>query len=256
MKEEYLLTGELEKTNEPYAIAKIAGIKMCENYYRQYNSNFFSVMPTNLYGPNDNFDLETSHVLPALLRKMHLAHLLEKGDIDAIRNDLKTCPFSATTEYNGTWSNDELIKYLATFGIHTQQSDTKDLNAIRDNSGNSWTTSLEIWGTGTPKREFLHVDDMAEACVYLMQEVEAEDVYSQGITHLNIGVGADISINDLAALIADIVGYQGEIEHDTSKPDGTPRKLLHVSWLNSLGWEYSISLRKGIRSAYQWYLEN
>jgi len=194
MKEEYLLTGELEPTNEPYAIAKIAGIKMCENYYRQYDSNFFSVMPTNLYGPNDNFDLKTSHVLPALIRKFHEAKVEDKD-------------------------------------------------------------SVTLWGTGTPKREFLHVDDMADACVYLMENVEAEQVYKKGITHINIGVGEDISINDLAELIAEIVGFDGEIEHDTSKPDGTPRKLLNVSRLHELGYDHSISLREGVKQTYNWYLE-
>ena len=194
MKEEYLLTGELEKTNEPYAIAKIAGIKMCENYYKQYGSNFFSVMPTNLYGPNDNFDLKTSHVLPALIRKIHEAKV------------------------NGE-------------------------------------ASVTLWGTGEPKREFLHVDDMAEACVYLMKTIDAKQIYDKDITHINIGVGEDISINDLAGLIAEIVGYEGKIDHDTSKPDGTPRKLLDVSWLHELGWEHSISLREGIMQTYNWYLK-
>ncbi|MCF7804228.1 MAG: GDP-L-fucose synthase [Candidatus Marinimicrobia bacterium] len=200
MKEEYLLTGELEKTNEPYAIAKIAGIKMCENYYRQYGSNFFSVMPTNLYGPNDNFDLETSHVLPALIRKFHEA----------------------------------------------THSTTQQLN----------NSTVTLWGTGEPKREFLHVDDMADACVYLMKTIDASQVYNKDITHINIGVGEDISINNLAGLIADIVGFEGQIEHDTSKPDGTPRKLLDVSWLHELGWEHSISLKEGIQNTYDWYLEN
>lgn len=195
MKEEHLLTGELEKTNEPYAIAKIAGIKMCENYYRQYGSNFFSVMPTNLYGPNDNFDLKTSHVLPALIRKFHEA--IEEG-------------------------SDRVV----------------------------------LWGTGEPKREFLHVDDMADACVYLMKTIDAGQVYGKDITHINIGVGEDLSINNLAKIIAEIVGYQGEIDHDTAKPDGTPRKLLDVSLLQKLGWTHSISLREGIQQTYHWFLAN
>ncbi|MBD3276635.1 MAG: NAD-dependent epimerase/dehydratase family protein [Candidatus Marinimicrobia bacterium] len=195
MKEEHLLTGPLEPTNEPYAIAKIAGIKLCENYYRQYGDNFFSAMPTNLYGPNDNFDLKTSHVLPALIRKFH--------------------------------------------------------EAKRDGK-----SSVTLWGTGKPKREFLHVDDLAAACIYLMREVDAEDVYSQNIAHLNVGTGEDLSINELAETIAGIVGYNGPIEHDTSKPDGTPRKLMDVSRIKSLGWEPQISLEEGIELTYQWYLEN
>lgn len=203
MKEEYLLTGELEPTNEPYAIAKIAGIKMCENNYRQYGSNFYSVMPTNLYGPNDNFDLETSHVLPALIHKFHNA------------KQLANQPTSQSPNH-----------------------------------------SVVLWGTGEPKREFLYVDDLADACVFLMENVDAEDVYEQGITHLNIGTGKDLSINELAELIAEIVGYNGDIEYDTSKPDGTPRKLLDISRIESLGWKPNVTLEVGIKKTYQSFLEN
>ena len=188
MKEEYLLTGKLEKTNEAYAIAKISGIKMCQHYNKQYGTNFISVMPTNLYGPNDNFDLETSHVLPALIRKFHEAKV----------ND-----------------EDEVV----------------------------------IWGTGKPRREFLHVDDLADAVVYLMNNYD-------GNQFVNIGVGEDISIQELAELIKDVVGFEGEIVNDTSKPDGTPRKLLDVSRLNEIGWEASIGLREGIKNTYEWYKEN
>jgi GDP-L-fucose synthase len=183
LKEEYLLTGLLEPTNEPYAIAKIAGIKMCDAYRSQYSCNFISVMPTNLYGPNDNYDLQNSHVLPALIRKFHEA---------------KT----------------------------------------------AGTSSVTVWGTGTPKREFLHADDMADACVYLMQHYDEEGL-------VNIGTGKDISIADLASLIKDIVGYQGTIGFDTTKPDGTPRKLLDVSKLHSLGWRARIGLEEGIRQVYE-----
>jgi GDP-L-fucose synthase len=183
LKEEYLLTGLLEHTNEPYAIAKIAGIKMCDAYRDQYGCNFISVMPTNLYGPNDNYDLKTSHVLPALLRKIHEAK--EKGD-----------------------------------------------------------ERVAVWGTGTPRREFLHVDDLADACYFLM-----ENYNECGL--INIGVGHDLSISELATLIKGIVGFEGEIFYDTSKPDGTPRKLMDVSKLNSLGWKASIQLEAGIRSVYQ-----
>lgn len=183
LKEDYLLSGLLEDTNEPYAIAKIAGIKMCENYRRQYGCDFISVMPTNLYGPNDNYNLNNSHVLPALIRKFH----------EAKEKDL---PF------------------------------------------------VEMWGTGSPLREFLHADDMADACVFLMQN------YS-GQQHVNIGTGKDLSIKDLALLIKKIVGYKGEIQHDLSKPDGTPRKLMDVSFLHSLGWQHQLELEEGIRLVYE-----
>jgi len=193
LKEEYLLTGELEPTNEPYAIAKIAGIKLCENYYRQYGCNFISVMPTNLYGPNDNFNLQTSHVLPALIRKFHEAKL-------------NNTPF------------------------------------------------VELWGTGAPMREFMHVDDMAAACIHLLETLDAETLYEKlGQTHVNIGTGVEISIANLAAKVAEIVGFTGEIRYDLSKPDGTPRKLMDVSLLEKLGFRHSISLESGIRAVYQWY---
>lgn len=188
LKEEYLLTGELEPTNEPYAIAKIAGIKMCQSYNRQYGTKYISVMPTNLYGPNDNFDLHTSHVLPALIRKFHEA---------------------------------------------------KENNA----------SYVEVWGTGTPRREFLHSDDLADACVFLMKNYEGNEI-------INIGVGEDISIKELAEKIKEVVGYQGEIKFDTTKPDGTPRKLVDVSKINALGWKASISLDEGLQRVYQWFLEN
>lgn len=194
LKEEYLLTGELEPTNEPYAIAKIAGIKMCENYYRQYGCNFISVMPTNLYGPNDNFDLQNSHVLPALIRKFHEAKL-------------NNVPF------------------------------------------------VKLWGTGTPMREFMHVDDMAAACVHLMENLDAPKLYDKlGLTHVNIGVGEDLSIMDLARLISRIVGYTGEIRPDPSKPDGTPRKIMDNSLLQKLGFRPGIELETGIKDVYKWYL--
>ncbi len=202
LKEEYLLSGNLESTNEPYAIAKIAGIKLCESYYKQYGSNFYSVMPTNLYGPFDNYDLNTSHVLPALIRKFHEAK--DKSN--------------KVTELQG------------------------------DN--------VVVWGTGTPRREFLYVEDLADAIYYLMNKIDAKDLYDKGITHINIGSGEDVTIKELAELIKKIVGYQGEIKFDVSKPDGTPRKLLDVTLLNELGWKYTTSLEEGIKKAYEWYLEN
>ena len=183
LKEEYLLTGVLEPTNEPYAIAKIAGIKLCEAYRDQYGCNFISAMPTNLYGPNDNYDLKNSHVLPALMRKFHEAQ-------------------------------------------------------------DSGSSEVEIWGSGTPKREFLHVDDMAEACVFLMENYDGKDF-------VNVGIGEDISISDLASLIAQIVGFEGSLKFDRSKPDGTPRKLMDVSRINQLGWTAQIHLEKGIKMVYE-----
>lgn len=195
LKEEYLLTDTLEFTNEPYAIAKIAGIKLCENYFRQYGSNFISVMPTNLYGPYDNFDLRTSHVLPALIRKFHEA---------------------------------------------------------KENN----TPTVEIWGSGKPKREFLHVDDLADAVVYISEKVNAEELYEQNISHINIGTGEDVTISELAYTVKEITGYNGDLLYDSSKPDGTPRKLMDVSRLHQLGWKHKISLSDGIRSTYQWFLDN
>lgn len=195
LKEEYLLSGYLEYTNEPYAIAKIAGIKLCENYYKQYGCNFFSAMPTNLYGPFDNFDLSTSHVLPALIRKFHEAK------------------------------------------IHNRDC-------------------VIVWGTGTPLREFLYVDDLAEAILFLMEKIEAKNLYENGISQINIGTGTDISIRDLANLISEIAGYKGKIEFDPTKPDGTPRKLMDVSRLNQLGWKYKTELEDGIKKTYRWFLNN
>jgi GDP-L-fucose synthase len=186
MKEEHLLTGELEPTNEWYAIAKIAGIKMCQAYRRQYGFDAISLMPTNLYGPGDNFNLENSHVVPALLRKFHEAKV--NGD-----------------------------------------------------------ASVEVWGSGNPRREFLHVDDLADASVFLMQNYDGEEI-------INVGVGQDVTIRELAELIKDIVGFEGELRFDASKPDGTPRKLLDVSRLDSLGWKARISLRDGLASTYDWFL--
>mgnify|MGYP001263566460 FL=1 len=194
LREEYLLTDTLEFTNEPYAIAKIAGIKLCESYYRQYGCNYISAMPTNLYGPNDNFNLETSHVLPALIRKFHEAKVENKG-------------------------------------------------------------SVTIWGTGKPLREFMYVEDLANAIVFMMESIDAKDLYENGITHLNVGSGKDISISDLASLIAEITEFDGEIVYDSSKPDGTPRKLMDVTRLNLLGWKYKTELKEGIIKAYNFFKE-
>ena len=195
IKEEYLLTSPLEYTNEPYAIAKIAGIKMCENYYKQYGSNFISVMPCNQYGENDNFHPENSHVLPALLRRFHEAKAKKLPEV-------------------------------------------------------------QVWGTGKAKREFLHVDDLARACLHIIKKVNADDIYKENISHLNIGSGTEISIANLAKLIAKTVGYKGEIKFQLDKPDGTLRKLMDVTRIKKLGWEPKISLEKGLIETYNWYKKN
>ncbi|RJQ76322.1 MAG: GDP-L-fucose synthase [Desulfobacteraceae bacterium] len=214
MKEEHLLTGPLEPTNSAYAVAKIAGIEMCRSYNRQHGTKFIPVMPTNLYGTNDNFDLENSHVLPAMIRKFHLARLAVAADFAAIGRDEKL------------------------FG--TIPADIK--SALSQP-----VPQVILWGSGTPKREFLHVDDMADACIYLMQHYNHTDL-------VNIGTGQDLTIKELAELVARIVGFTGEIVFDSSKPDGTPRKLLDVSRLRQTGWSPSISLEQGIRDVYQWYI--
>ena len=227
LNENSLLTSELEYTNEPYAIAKIAGIKLCESYNIQYGTNFISVMPTNLYGPGDNFNFEKSHVLPALLRKIHLAKCLQEDDLDSINSDLNIL------------NNTEALTYLNSIGVKKGV--------------------VNIWGSGKPMREFMWSEDMANACIHIMQNVNFSDlVHSSEIrnTHINIGTGEEISISDLAVLIADVVGYKGEFHFDSSKPDGTMRKLTDVSKLHSLGFKHEVSLREGIERVYKWYLEN
>jgi len=238
LKENYLLTGELEPTNEPYAIAKIAGIKMCESYYRQYGCDFISVMPTNLYGPNDNFNLETSHVLPALIRRFHLAKCLMHDDWDSISKDFDKNPIGVV---NGSVSRDSISKTLREQGILSVRN--------RD------SISVTLWGTGKPLREFMHVDDMAAACIHIMKNVSGKQLYDEtGASHINIGVGNDVSIARLAEMVRKIVGFSGEIIFDTKKPDGTPRKLMDVSLLNKTGFVPKISLMEGISDAYKMYL--
>lgn len=232
MPEDCLLTSPLEYTNEPYAIAKIAGIKMCESYNLQYGTNFISVMPTNLYGPNDNFDLEKSHVLPALIRKIHCAKLLNEGKHDDVVKDL------------GVQNVEEAKKYLQAFGVD------KD--------------SVEIWGTGTPRREFLYSEDMADACVYLLENRDFKDTYSSNSietteirnTHINIGTGIDISIKELAEMIKEIICFKGELYFNVNKPDGTMKKLTDVSKLHELGWKHQVELRDGIQRIYAWYCKH
>ena len=226
MKEDHLLTDALEYTNEPYAIAKIAGIKMCESYNLQYGTNFISVMPTNLYGPNDNFDLETSHVLPALIRKIHLAKLLSESKFEAVVKDLKLDNI------------EEAKAYLSRFGVSAN--------------------SVEIWGTGTPRREFLWSEDMADACVFLMQNRNFSDTYNANEkevrnTHINIGSSKDISIKQLAEMIKRRVGFEGVLFFNADKPDGTMVKLTDTTKINSMGWTHRVEIEEGVSEIYNWY---
>lgn len=232
MHEDALLTGLLETTNEPYAIAKIAGIKMCEAYHAQYGSNFISIMPTNLYGQNDNYDLEKSHVLPALIRKMYLGKCLDEGNLANIRADLNKRPVEGV---NGSFSDDVILQVLNKYGI----------------SESNGETSITLWGTGSPLREFLHVDDMADSSVFLLLNYDAPDTTP---SHVNAGCGEDLSIKDLSEIVRRTVGYEGKVIWDSSKPDGTPRKLMDVSKLKSLGWVPKISLKDGIERVVSVYL--
>ncbi len=298
MKEEALLTSTLEYTNEPYAIAKIAGIKMCEGYNLQYGTNFISVMPTNLYGPNDNFNLETSHVLPALLRKIHLGKALEENNWATIKEDLDKRPIEGIT---GEASKQEILKVLQQYGLSLQpapvlagdeeanpQESTQSVpsNNPRNPSKSVQSVSTEIWGSGKPMREFLWSEDMADACVFLMEKRDYQDVISSAslraesrsaqsvpskesaksapireiggeatATHINIGTGKEISIAQLANTIKETIGFKGGLVFNTSKPDGTMRKLTDVSKLNALGWKHSIELKEGIERMYEWYIQ-
>ena len=235
MPEACLLTSPLEYTNEPYAIAKIAGLKMCESFNLQYGTNYIAVMPTNLYGPEDNFDLETSHVLPALLRKMHLARALEQGDWSTIRRDLDQRPVEGV---NGTASEQQILDKLARYGITPGR--------------------MTVWGTGRPLREFLWSEDMADACVYIMERVDFRDLAADKGSeirncHINIGTGTELTIARLVELIAHSVGFRGEIVYDSSKPDGTLRKLTDPSRLHALGWHHTVEIEEGIDRLYRWY---
>ena len=236
MNEEVLLTSPLEYTNEPYAIAKIAGLKMCESFNLQYGTNYIAVMPTNLYGPNDNFDLERSHVLPAMIRKIHLAHCLKQGDWDAICKDLNQRPVEGI---DGNSSKEDILAILAKYGISNSE--------------------VKLWGTGTPLREFLWSEEMADASVFVMEHVDFKDTYKQGDKdirncHINIGTGKEISIRELAELIVSTVGYQGQLTFDSTKPDGTMRKLTDPSKLHALGWHHKVEIEEGVQRMYNWYL--
>ena len=242
IKEQYLLNSELEYTNEPYAIAKIAGIKMCESYNLQYDTNFVSIMPTNLYGKNDNYDLDKSHVLPALIRKFYLAKCFHENNIQQIIDDLKNKPIQSCN-YD-LIKSDNIPNILARYGIE------KNKQGI---------VSVTLWGTGKPLREFLHAKDMAEASVYILENINFKDIIEETSeiknTHINIGTGQDITIKELAQIVKEIIGFKGEIKWDSSKPDGTYRKLLDVTKINSLGWKYKISLKEGISDIYNKYLQ-
>ena len=239
MKEDCLLTSELEYTNEPYALSKIAGLKMCESFNLQYNTNYIAVMPTNLYGPNDNFNLERSHVLPALIRKAHLGKQLMAGNWDEIRKDFNTAPVEGV---DGNASLEEILAKLNKYGI-TLSEDGK--------------VNVEIWGTGAPLREFLWSEDMADACVFVMENVDFADLRGNSKEvrncHINIGTGKELSIKQLAYLVAEKVGFAGNIVFNADKPDGTMRKLTDPSKLHSLGWTHKVELEEGVSMIYDWY---
>ncbi len=249
MKETYLLKGPLEYTNEPYAIAKIAGVKMCESYNLQYGTNFIAVQPTNLYGPNDNFDLEKSHVIPALIRKMHLAKALEQNDWKTIKKDLNKLTIENVSDKNST---NEILKILKKFGIQIEND----------------KVAVEIWGSGKAIRDFLWSEDMAKACVFLMETVNFKDlismsdeVASNGVneirnTHVNIGTAKGISIMELTNLIKRTVKFNGSISFNDAKPDGTMKKVSDSSKLHNLGWKHAIELEEGIEKMYDWYTNN
>ena len=235
MREEALLTSPLEYTNEPYAIAKIAGLKMCESFSIQYGCNYIAVMPTNLYGPNDNFHLENSHVLPAMIRKVYLAKCLNEGDMELVRQDLNLRPVEGVSGKN---TDKEILDKLARFGITPE--------------------AVTLWGTGSPLREFLWSEDMADASVHVLLNVDFADTHEPDAKeirncHINVGSGIEISIRSLAEKVVAEIGFRGELRWDASKPDGTPRKLTDVSKLHSLGWRHKVEIDEGIHRLYEWY---
>lgn len=234
MREDVLLTAPLEYTNEPYAIAKIAGLKMCESFNLQYGTNYIAVMPTNLYGPNDNFDLERSHVLPAMIRKIYLGKCLQEGDWQAVRRDLNNRPVEGIS---GEAAEQDMVAVLAKYGIYRQY--------------------VELWGTGKPLREFLWSEEMADASVYILEHVDFADLRGDAPEvrncHINIGTGKELSIRELSELIKRTVDYRGEIRFNADKPDGTMRKLTDVSKLHSLGWRHKIEIEEGVQKLFDWY---
>ena len=237
MTEDTLLTSPLEYTNEPYAIAKIAGLKMCESFNLQYGTNYIAVMPTNLYGPNDNFHLENSHVLPAMIRKIHLAKCLNEGDWDAVRKDINLRPVEGV---DGNASEQEIIDILSKYGISSE--------------------SVTLWGTGAPMREFLWSEEMADASVHVLLNVDFHNTYDADCKeirncHINVGTGKEVSIRQAAEMIVKEIDFKGQLLWDSSKPDGTMRKLTDVSKLHALGWQHKIEIEEGIHRLYQWYLQ-
>ncbi len=235
MKEDALLTSELEYTNEPYAIAKIAGLKMCESFNLQYGCNYIAVMPTNLYGPNDNFHLENSHVLPAMIRKVYLAKCLNDGDWNALRKDIDMRPVEGV---NGSSPQEKILSKLEKFGITAH--------------------AVTLWGTGSPMREFLWSEDMADASVYVLLNVDFKDTFFPDQKeirncHINVGTGKEISIRDVAEKVIKEIGYKGVLLWDKSKPDGTPRKLTDVTKIHSLGWCHKVEIDEGIHRLFEWY---
>ena len=262
MTEACLLTSELEPTNEPYALSKIAGLKMCEAYNQQYGTDYIAVMPTNLYGENDNYDLEKSHVLPALIRKMHLGKCLQNNDWNALRADLNRLPIEGIA---GDATEEEILAKLNKYGIcHCEPENSREANSLK-------TVKVNLWGTGSPFREFLHADDMADACTYLLENISAKQIATvnegsqadvpankknqsnQWTSYLNVGTGKDLTIKALAEKVKATVGFEGELVWDDTKPDGTFKKLLDVSKLNALGWKETIALEEGIKKVYENY---
>ncbi len=238
MREDCLLTDTLEYTNEPYAIAKIAGLKMCESFNIQYGTNYIAVMPTNLYGPNDNFHLEKSHVLPAMIRKIHLAKCLNENDWESVRRDLNLRPVEGI---DGNNPDEEILKVLYKYGISQD--------------------AVTLWGTGTPMREFLWSEEMADASVHVLLNVDFKDTYDPSQKeirncHINVGTGKEVSIRQAAEMIVKEIGFKGELRWDSSKPDGTMRKLTDVTKLHNLGWHHKIEIDEGIHRMYNWYLKN
>ncbi|NLO04109.1 MAG: NAD-dependent epimerase/dehydratase family protein, partial [Bacteroidales bacterium] len=257
---------ELEYTNEPYAIAKIAGLKTCESFNMQYGTDFIAVMPTNLYGPGDNYNLEKSHVLPALMRKIHLGKCLEEGDMEAVRKDLKKYPLEGIGEESGEGpgedpGDDGIISVLGKYGVEVR---TGFENGTGAKAGKKVIVS--VWGTGAPYREFMHSDDMARACIYTMERVSATDIVNLHRTgkedgykaphFINIGTGEEITIRDLAYRIREMIGFRGEIVFDTSRPDGTMRKATDITILRNLGFRHRYNLDAGLREVYEKYLKD
>jgi GDP-L-fucose synthase len=264
LKEEYLLGSPLEYTNEPYAIAKIAGLKMCESFNIQYNTNYIAVMPTNLYGPGDNFNLEKSHVLPALLRKIHLGKCLEEGNWEAIRKDLNRNPIEKT---NGDQGEKTILETLRKYGVEIidDQSHNRDGSDLKNSQKAVKKVNVSIWGTGAPLREFMYSPDMAEACVFVMENVDVNHILelnksvNQSDYHpphfINIGTGEELPIKQLALKVKEIAGFRGELVFDSSKPDGTMRKITDVSLLHKLGYRHKFDLDSGLRETYNNYLK-